>query len=76
MNFCREFHVPQKMNSDDFGDPLIFLLLSRGSQRFLLSCEISQHPLDGLAQDFVQSFLVPKPCILGVPLSFPLPSGD
>ena len=45
-----------------FGDPLSFSLASPGGEDF--TCDICEHVFDGLAQNLVQTFMVPRQCIL------------
>lgn len=46
---------PQRMNPNVFVDALTFYPAPPASQRFHLSCEISQDLLDGLPQNVVQT---------------------
>lgn len=48
------------MTPGGFGNPLAFAIVRPAGQSFHLSCEISQHLLDGLAQNVVQIFIVPR----------------
>ncbi len=50
MKFGSDFHGCQMMNPNYFGDPFAFPVAPPAGQSFHLSCEISQHLLDGLAQ--------------------------
>lgn len=46
-------HGAQRMNPDDFSDPLTFHLTPQAGQCLPLSSKISQHLQDGLAYRFV-----------------------
>ncbi len=59
MKFGTDICVLQRMKPNDFGDPLTFHPVPPAGQAFHLSSEISQNLLDGLAQTFVESFLIP-----------------
>ncbi len=50
MKFGIDFHGPQRMNPNDFGDVLTFPVILPGGQILYLSSEMSQYLLDGLAQ--------------------------
>ncbi len=63
MKFCLDTHSPKRMNPNDFTDPLSPLAPPAG-QSFHLSSEISQYSLDGLAQNFAQTFMVDGQWIL------------
>ncbi len=64
MKFCTDIHGPQRINPNDVGAPLTFPLAPPAGRIFYLSCEISQHLLNGSAQNFVQTFMSPKGWIL------------
>ncbi len=51
MKFGTDMDAAQMMNPKDIGDPLIFPVAPSAGQSFHLSSEISQHLLDGLAQN-------------------------
>ncbi len=58
-------HDPQRINPDDFGDPLTFHLEPPASQSFHFQLsEIAWHLIDGWAQYFVQAVTFPRQCIL------------
>ncbi len=57
--FSTCFNVTSGMNPDDFDDPLTFLLVSPADQSFNFSSEMSQHLLDGLAQNMAATFMGP-----------------
>lgn len=48
MTLCIHMHDAQRMNPNDFGDPLIFRLAPLAGQNVHLSSEISQYLQDGL----------------------------
>lgn len=52
MRFWTDIHEAQRMNANDFGDPLTFHLVSPTGQNIHLSSEISHHLPDGLTQTF------------------------
>ncbi len=60
MKFGTDIHGVQKINFTDFGDPLTFPVATPAGQSFHLLCEISQRLPDGLAQNFVQTLMVPR----------------
>ncbi len=43
MKFSTDIHDPQRMNSNDFGDPLTFFIVPPAGQSFHSSSEIPQH---------------------------------
>ncbi len=52
------------MNPNHFGDPLTFSIAPPAGQSIHLSKETLQHLLDRLTQNYVQTFMVPRRCIL------------
>lgn len=66
MKFGTDIYGPQWMKPNDFGDTLTSPLAPLASQSFHLSCEISQHLLDGLLQTFVWAFIVPRQEVLQI----------
>ncbi len=63
MTFCTDIHGPLRMNPTDFSDSQTCHVVTPG-QGFQLAYEISQHLLDGLALNVVQTFIVPRRFIL------------
>ena len=57
MKFGTDIHVAKRMNPNDFSDPLNVHVEPPAAQRFHISSEISQHLLNGLAQNV---FMVPR----------------
>ncbi len=53
-----------RMNLNDFGQPPTFSLAPPADQRFHVLSKISQHIYDGLAPDFVRTFMGPTGCFL------------
>ncbi len=60
MIFGTDVHGPQRINPNDFGEPLTFAVVPPAAQIFHLSSEISQHLHGGLAQHFVQTFMLSR----------------
>lgn len=58
MNVYTNILGPQKMNPNEFSDPLTFTLAPSTGQGFLLSCEIPRDLQDRLAQNLEQTSLV------------------
>ena len=53
MKFCTNIHGPQRIYSNDFGNPLTFHLVPPAGQSFHLSREMPLSVHDGLAQNYV-----------------------
>lgn len=58
IKLCADIRGTQKMNPNDFLDPVTFHIAPPSAQMFQLLGEISQHLPDGLAPKFVWSFMV------------------
>ena len=58
MKFGRDIHVPQRMDPNDFGDPLTFPLESPAGQISHIFREIAWHLEDVLAQKLVQILII------------------
>ncbi len=70
MKFGTDTHGGERVKINDFGNPLTFHLAPPAGKCSHSSSEISQYPLDGLAQNFVQTFLkVMYPHDFGDPLT-------
>lgn len=57
MTFGADIPGTQRMNPNDFG---ALPLAPLAAQSFHLSAEKPQYLLDGMAQDFVQTFMAPE----------------
>ncbi len=60
LKFCTDIHGAQRINPNDFGDPLTFPLAPPAGITYHLSCKISQHLFDGLAQILFKHSLFPE----------------
>lgn len=62
---CTNIRVPERMNPNDVGDHLSFQLAPPAGHKSIKQLgKIYEHLLDGLAQQFVQTFTAPGRCSL------------
>lgn len=71
--FCTDIHGAQRLNPNDFWNPLTFVLVPPADQSFHLFNEISQHLPLGLSLKCAQIFVSPKRCNLITWLWFSAP---